>query len=171
MSSSRPRVSRELIEACASSHPDCAFIGADEAAPPAIAGLRAAHPGLRVVLVVDAADADLGREALRAGATGFVNRSTLAEQAPEVARAVTAGTVALPPLVAASLLDAAWEPDVGVRPLSEPERVVIGELAAGRSYRAAATAAGVDAEEAKVMVAGAVDRLQAASTAGRTHRP
>jgi two-component system response regulator DevR len=156
---------RALAGPCAELGVDCAVVGADESPADTVAALRATCPDARVVLVVSPADAEPAVAALGAGATGFVNRETL-DQAPDVTRAVSAGIAALPPLVAASVLS----DDLAA--LTDAERAVIGHLATGRSYRAAAEVLGVDAAEAKAMVAGAVARLQATlQGAGRRGDP
>jgi DNA-binding NarL/FixJ family response regulator len=133
--------------------PDCVVVGAGGTAPVAVAGLRAAVPDARVVLVVTAADAPGAHAALAAGASGFINRDAL-DRAPAVVRAVTAGTVVLPPLLAASLRDAPEAATGGAL-------AVLEHLAAGRGYRDAAEDLGLDPAEAKALVARVVDRVQA----------
>ena len=146
------------VEVCTELQPRCVVVGLGDA-PPAVATIRAACPAVAIVLVVTPAAADAAVAGLRAGARGFLNREALA-QAPAVVRAVTGGVVALPPLLAAALLDGGAPTGGPPLELSGPERDVLRHLAGGRSYGAAADAVGVTEERAKTLVAAVVDRFQ-----------
>jgi DNA-binding NarL/FixJ family response regulator len=143
---------------CAEFQPRCVVVGVGDD-PAAVVAVRAACPPVAVILVVTPADADAAVEGLRAGARGFVNREALA-QLPAVVRAVTGGLVALPPLLAAALLGSDGRSGASGVTLADEERAVLRQLAAGRSYRDAATATGIAEGHAKALVAGVVDRFQ-----------
>jgi DNA-binding NarL/FixJ family response regulator len=156
-------------EMCAALGPDCVVVGAGDGPPGAISDLRSSCPRTTVVLLVASADAEAAIGALWAGATGFVTLEALG-RAPAVVRAVSAGVAALPPLVAAAMLDVSGAEHPGLRPLTDAERALVGHLAAGRSYRAAAQAVGIDDTEAKALVADAVARLQTSAAAASDDR-
>jgi DNA-binding NarL/FixJ family response regulator len=145
----------EAVTMCADLAPDAAVIGVIDGVAEVIAALREAVPGTGVVVLVSGHDERAAVEALRAGATGFVNREALA-RAPAVVRAVSAGVVALPPLLAGALLA---EP--GAAHFSADERRAVEFLGAGYTYDAVADALGLDGDVVvKAMVADAVHRLQ-----------
>jgi DNA-binding NarL/FixJ family response regulator len=145
-------------EVCADVQPRCVVVGVAEA-PRAVTAVRAACPAVGVVLVLTPADAEAAVEGLRSGARGFVNRDALA-QLPAVVRAVAAGVVALPPLLATALLGSGDPRSPSGAALAGEERAVLRQLAAGRSYGAAADAVGIPEGRAKALVAGVVDRFQ-----------
>jgi DNA-binding NarL/FixJ family response regulator len=151
-----------LAEVCADLQPQCVVISVGDV-PSAVTAVRAGCPTAVVVLVVTSNDADAAVAGLRAGARGFVNREALA-QAAAVVRAVAAGVIALPPLLAGALLGPA-PADRGPAPaLTGDEQAVLRQLAAGRSYGAAAEAVGIAEERARSLVAGVVDRFQEAAS-------
>jgi DNA-binding NarL/FixJ family response regulator len=67
------------------------------------AGIREVAPSAHVVMLTTHEDERDSVRAVKAGATGFLGREH-AEDAPQLIRAVSAGIVALPPLVAQALL-------------------------------------------------------------------
>jgi DNA-binding NarL/FixJ family response regulator len=144
----------EAVAVCGDLSPDAVIVGMVDDPAHLIAALRATLPAAGLVALTSGHDERAAVDALRAGATGFVNRETLG-QAPAVVRLVSAGGVALPPLLAASLLG---EP--GAVEFSADERRAVEYLGAGYTYRAVAHAFGLAASDVKELVAGAVRRLQ-----------
>jgi DNA-binding NarL/FixJ family response regulator len=160
------RDAASAAEACAELQPRCVVVSGDDSSV-AVAEARAVCPGAAVVLVITPRDADEAVAGLRAGARGFVNRAATG-QLPAVVRAVVGGAVALPPLLAGALADSGGRPAEPEPALSGDERGVLRQLAAGRSYGAAAAAVGIPEARARALVAGVVDRFQASSEpAGR----
>jgi DNA-binding NarL/FixJ family response regulator len=170
--------STRLAAVCRDERPDCVLVGTTIeplGGPDTVALVHAEAPRASVVVVGSYTDDSETVTALRAGATGFVNRDALA-QAPAVVRAVTSGVVALPPLVARLVVDELTGGTAGPRPEPAPAPAergstgagpaadglqVLEHLAAGRTYGAAADALGIDPATAKHLAAATVARLRA----------
>ena len=69
----------------------------DGSSIPAIPRLRAASPGTRIVMLTMQNDAELARDALRAGATGFVLKEAAKEELIQAVRLAAAGRTYLNP--------------------------------------------------------------------------
>jgi DNA-binding NarL/FixJ family response regulator len=141
----------------------------------AAASLREVSPTSRVLVLVPDDDPFDAFRALRAGATGFVDRRRLGHL-PDAARALRQGRVVLTPEAAEGLLArAAPRPSTSVPPpeigpLAPPrptatEAEVVRQLAAGAGYPAAAAAAGTSVEASVGLVANLVARLQQSARA------
>jgi DNA-binding NarL/FixJ family response regulator len=137
--------------------------------PRTSAGLRELVPVAHVVMLVTPEDVTDAVRALKAGATGFINREVL-DQAPSVVRAVSAGVAALPPLVAGDLLrelqGRGRDPDdtATLEPGLTPTEVgLLEHLASGQSYAAAGRALGIADHTAKNLASNLVERLYQAS--------
>jgi len=136
--------------------------------PRTAAGIREVAPSAHVVVLVAQDDEHEAVRALKAGVTGFINREAVA-QSTTVVRAVSAGIVALPPLVVQLVLDeyaalaqlAPVTEPTHVEPpsLSERERAVLEQLAAGKTYAAAGQAVGIKDFTAKNACANAIEKL------------
>lgn len=127
--------------------------------------VRAAHPGVRVLMVTTFARPGYLRAALDAGASGFVVKDAPAEQLADAVRRVAAGLrVVDPALAEASLFE-------GENPLTERERQVLGLSADGRSVAAIAAEVFLSAGTVRnhlssaIGKTGAENRAQAALTA------
>lgn len=160
------------IAACRDLAPDVVIVGMRVeriGGPRTSAGLRELVPVAHVVMLVTPEDVTDAVRALKAGATGFINREVL-DQAPSVVRAVSAGVAALPPLVAGDLLRelsttdpvSAGDLDPG---LSPTEVALLEHLASGQSYAAAARAIGIADFTAKNLAANIIERLYRAARA------
>jgi len=154
------------IAVCRDLAPDVVIVGMrveSIGGPRTSAGLRELVPVAHVVMLVTPEDVTEAVRAIKAGATGFINREVL-DQAPSVVRAVSAGVAALPPLVAGDLLRelSADDPSGGAGaegPASPVELALLEHLASGQSYAAAARALGVADFTAKNLAANLVERL------------
>lgn len=151
------------IATCRDLAPDVVIVGMrveSIGGPRTSAGLRELVPVAQVVMLVTPEDVTDAVRAVKAGATGFINREVL-DQAPSVVRAVSAGIAALPPLVAGDLLRELGEPspsDSG--PVASAVEIgLLEHLASGQSYAAAARALGIADFTAKNLAANLVERL------------
>jgi DNA-binding NarL/FixJ family response regulator len=158
------------IATCRDLAPDVVIVGMrveSIGGPRTSAGLRELVPVAQVVMLVTPEDVSDAVRAIKAGATGFINREVL-DQAPSVVRAVSAGVAALPPLVAGDLLRELAETGDVARldpPLSTVGPSLLEHLASGQSYAAAARALGIADHTAKNIAANLVERLYQAERA------
>ena len=158
-SARRPR-GEQGIATCRDLAPDVVIVGMrveSIGGPRTSAGLRELVPVAQVVMLVTPEDVTDAVRAVKAGATGFINREVL-DQAPSVVRAVSAGVAALPPLVAGDLLReldrSRRGPTVAGRPVSRDRRSGCSSTSPrGQSYAAAARALGVADFTAKNLAA------------------
>jgi two-component system response regulator NreC len=112
----------------------------DGSSLPAIPRLRAASPGTRIVMLTMQSDPELAREALRAGAIGFVLKEAAREELIQAVRLAADGRTYLNPELGAMLATAPVEeqqpaPDN----LSPRELEVLRLLAAGHTNSEIAT--------------------------------
>jgi two-component system, NarL family, response regulator NreC len=98
---------------------------------PAIPRLRAASPGTRIVILTMQSDPELAREALRAGAIGFVLKEAAREELIQAVRLAAAGRTYLTPELGAKLATTSPEPPALPDNLSARELEVLRLLAAG----------------------------------------
>jgi two-component system response regulator NreC len=105
----------------------------DGSSIPAIPRLRAASPGTRIVMLTMQNDPELARDALRAGATGFVLKEAAKEELIQAVRLAAAGRTYLNPELGARL--AATPPGPSSTPdnLSAREVEVLRLLALGHT--------------------------------------
>jgi len=159
------------IAVCRDVVPDVVVVGARVehiGGPRTAAGIREVNPAARVVMLVTHEDEAESVRAIKAGATGFINRESLSH-APTVVKAVSAGVAALPPLVARRVLDddeaqrrrapAAGPGQLARQDLTDRERTVLEFLASSKTYGAAAEELGVLEFTAKNLAANAVEKL------------
>ena len=129
-------------------------------------GVREASEGTRVLIVTTFAKPGYLRQALEAGASGFVVKDTPADQLAEAVRAVHAGQrVVDPALAEASLFD-------GANPLSERERQVLRRRGRG-AYRPSDRRRGVPlgGNGTQPALLGDREDRRAQPHGGRAHRP
>jgi two-component system response regulator NreC len=111
----------------------------DGSSIPAIPGIQQSAPGARIVILTMHTAPALARDALRAGATGFVLKEAAEAELIDAIRAVAAGRTYLNPELGAQL--AAEDPDAGGRPddLSARELEVLELIALGHTNGEIAT--------------------------------
>ncbi|PVE62963.1 response regulator [Microbacterium testaceum] len=132
------------------------------AAPRAI---RAAHPGIRVLVLTSFGDRDQVRRAVAAGATGYQLKDAEPAELRAAVRAVAAGHAPLDPRVAGALLPEAGDADAG---LSAREREVLRLVAEGRANKQVAAVLGITERTVKAHLGsifrqiGVADRTSAA---------
>jgi two-component system response regulator NreC len=111
----------------------------DGSSIPAIPRIQQSAPGARIVILTMHTAPALARDALRAGATGFVLKEAAEAELIDAIRAVAAGRTYLNPELGAQL--AAEDPDAGGRPddLSARELEVLELIALGHTNGEIAT--------------------------------
>lgn len=154
-------VSRELA-------PDVVIVGMriDLGGPRTAAGIREVVPSAHVVMLTSLEDEIEAVRAIKAGATGFLNRDGY-QHAAAVVRAVSAGVVALPPLVAQGILaeyrvlaeSGASVPGLEVPVLADRERAVLNTLAKGQPYAVVVAELGLGDHSVRNLAANAVEKL------------
>ena len=105
----------------------------DGSSIPAIPRLRAASPGTRIVVLTMQSDPELAREALRAGAIGFVLKEAAREELIQAVRLAAHGRTYLSPELGAKLATSAAQPEASPDNLSVRELEVLRLLAAGHT--------------------------------------
>lgn len=158
--------STEAVRLARAHRPDIAVL--DLEMPPAD-GLRAAEeiredPGCRVVLVTRHARPGVLRRALRAGASGFVPKTTPAERLAEILREVAAGRRYVDPDIAASALT---EDDC---PLGERELEVLRHSRDGASVNEIAARVHLAPGTVRNYLSSAMGKLGVPSRHAAAHR-
>ena len=120
--------------ACAAATPDVLLLDLDM--PPGdglglASDLVRAHAGLRVLILTASTDAALARQALKAGAAGFICKDFVLDELAHALRSVVAGRVYLSPVVAL----AAVQPGAAGPDLSPRQRDVLKGIARGASNK------------------------------------
>jgi DNA-binding NarL/FixJ family response regulator len=101
----------------------------------ALPRLKAAGPGMRVIVLSSMAEDLYAERALKAGADGYVSKSALGSTLTQAVDAVLAGRVWVSPEVSAELLRKLGAAQTGRPELSPREIEVLRLVAAGRSTR------------------------------------
>lgn len=125
----------------------------------AIAALRAAHPGVRVLVVTTFGRPGYLRRALEAGAVGFMVKDAPAERLVAGIRRAAAGLRVVDPELAVASLS------VGASPLSDKEAVVLAASAGGASTRRIAAAASLSEGTVRNYLSSAIGKLGARNRA------
>ena len=134
------------------------------------------HPATKVLILTMHDDPETVRDAVAAGASGFVPKNVGREDLARAIRAVAAGAGFLDPSVTTPFLQAFGEMAVSSQPqigLTERERDVLEQLATGKSTREIARELFVGEETVKTHLSsvyqklGVGDRVQAVATALR----
>lgn len=174
---------REAVHRVAETRPDVVLMdvempGGDGIAATAV--LRAAHPSVRVLILTMFDVDEYVADALRAGAAGFLLKTTEPAGLLQAIRDCAAGETALGPSVVARLVEsyvarpAAPQPHPGLASLTDRERDVLRSLADGRSNAEVAAHLHLAEPTVKTHVArildklGARDRVQAVVIAHRS---
>ncbi len=110
--------------------------------------VKARHPDARILMQTVFDDDARVFEAIRAGASGYILKSSSADEMMKAVRDVHAGGSAMTPAIAAKVLDHFRHPVAGGRSqadhgLSDREREVLVRLVAGCSYKMIAAELGI----------------------------
>lgn len=149
--------------------PDVVIIGmrVEPGGARSAAGIREVAPSAHVIMLTTHEDEFDAVRAIKAGAAGFLGRDHI-DQAAAVVRAVSAGIVALPPLVAQGLLaefdtlhvnSADFDPRLPSPSITARERAVLEKLAVGKTYAAAAETIGVSDSAVRNLATNAIEKL------------
>ena len=126
-----------------------------------ISALRSEYPGARFVVVTTYPGDVQALQALRAGASGYLLKSTLGDQLIAAIRAVHAGKRYIPPEIASEIAQYAADDA-----LTEREIGVLRRVAAGQSNKQIAIALGVSESTIKAHIHSILPKLNADD---RTH--
>ena len=160
---------RDAVEAFRSRRPDITLMDLqmpDLNGIEAITTIRREHPRARIIVLTTYEGDALARRALRAGASGYILKSTIRKELLEAIRAVHAGRKYIPPKIAAELAEHFVEDD-----LSEREIEVLREVAGGTSNKIIASHLSISEATVKAHIKnillklGASDRTHAVSIA------
>jgi DNA-binding NarL/FixJ family response regulator len=135
---------RALLEAAPSLNPDVAVL---DVAMPLMNGMEAARhlkksmPRVKVIFLTMNEDPDLVAEAFRAGASGYLLKSSAASELFQAIQAVCAGKAYVTPLLTKGMVDSFMRDPEGKsasKELTPRQREVLQLLAEGRSMKEAA---------------------------------
>jgi DNA-binding NarL/FixJ family response regulator len=142
----------QAVQAVADSAPDLVLMDLSMPVLDGIAAtraIRASHPGVRVVVLSSFDDQDRVRQALQAGATGYVLKDCTPEQLLAAIRSAAAGHAPLDPRVAGALLPDAGQPSVAEQ-LSQRELQVLRLASQGLANKQIGRSLGIAERTVKV---------------------
>jgi DNA-binding NarL/FixJ family response regulator len=137
--------------------------------------MRAEHPDVRIVVLTSFVDQDKVRQAIAAGATGYVLKDCEPNELLAAVRSAAAGHAPLDPRIAGALLPTSGQGDAGPQ-LSDRELQVLRLTAKGMANKQIGRALGISERTVKVHLGnvfrriGVADRTAAALWA-REHLP
>jgi len=129
---------RTLLEAFARLHPDVVLI---DVAMPLLNGLdagrqlKAQRRSVKLIYLTMNPDPDLAGEALRLGASGYVLKSSAAQELKQAIREALNGRTYITPLITRDVVGALLEPRAPRQELTIRQREVLQLLAEGRSMK------------------------------------
>ena len=126
-----------------------------------ITALRSEYPGAKFIVVTTYPGDVQALQALRAGASGYLLKSSLSEELIDAIRAVHAGKRRIPPEIATEIAQYAADDA-----LTEREIEVLRRVAAGQSNKQIAIALGVSESTVKAHIHSILPKLNASD---RTH--
>jgi DNA-binding NarL/FixJ family response regulator len=142
----------QAVQAVADSAPDLVLMDLSMPVLDGIAAtraIRAGHPGVRVVVLSSFDDQDRVRQALQAGATGYVLKDCTPEQLLAAIRSAAAGHAPLDPRVAGALLPDTGQPSVAEQ-LSQRELQVLRLASQGLANKQIGRTLGIAERTVKV---------------------
>jgi DNA-binding NarL/FixJ family response regulator len=142
----------QAVQAVADSGPDLVLMDLSMPVLDGIAAtraIRAGHPAVRVVVLSSFDDQDRVRQALQAGATGYVLKDCTPEQLLAAIRSAAAGHAPLDPRVAGALLPDTGQPSVAEQ-LSQRELQVLRLASQGLANKQIGRTLGIAERTVKV---------------------
>ncbi len=133
--------------------------------PAAIRAIRQLQPRTRIIALTSFKERDLIKEALEAGAIGYLLKDVSADELAAAIRAAHAGRAILSPEATQSLVEAANEPPTPTFDLTERERVVLALMVEGLNNTQIAARLVVSPSTVKSHVSAILAKL---GVAGRT---
>jgi len=156
------------LEACESTPPDVLLLDLNMPGPDGVAITRTLHqrqPGVKVLILSASTEAQVARDALAAGARGYVSKDFVMDELAMALKAVTAGKVYLSPSVAtAVMLNASPEPVA----LTPRQQDVLRGIAQGHSNKEIARDMGVSLKTVAYHRAELIQRLDLHDVASLT---
>lgn len=125
----------------------------------AIAQIRREHPGAHVLVFTSYAEAGQVREALDAGATGYLLKDSLRDDLVRAVREVASGRAWLHPQAQRQMIEWMRRPPSPLDTLTARERSVLAVLARGGSNKAIARELGLTEGTVKGYVSQVLDKL------------
>ena len=163
---------RSLVEACAELKPD--VVVTDIGMPvlnglDAIRQIKSARPGANIIVLTMHAEPDLAVQAFRAGASGYVLKTSAGEELVEAVRQVAKGRAYLTSLIAKDLisvlLEAKQAPRATGEKLTGRQREVLQLIAEGRTMKEVASRLHISARTAESHKYDIMELLGAQNTA------
>jgi two-component system NarL family response regulator len=153
---------QEAVAIAAAQRPDVVLMDiglGDEDGVSVIEAIHARSPAARILVLSMFVDAETVRQALLAGAAGYVVKGAGADELVAAIRAVAAGRTFLHSSIAGIVLDDGLRWLRAGAPLSPREREVLSLLAAGRSARLIGHALGISTNTVRRHLANTADKL------------
>jgi two-component system NarL family response regulator len=153
---------QEAVAIAAAQGPDVVLMDiglGDEDGVSVIEAIHARSPAARILVLSMFVDAETVRQALLAGAAGYVVKGAGAAELVAAIRAVAAGRTFLHSSIAGIVLDDGLRWLRAGAPLSPREREVLSLLAAGRSARLIGHALGISTNTVRRHLANTADKL------------
>jgi DNA-binding NarL/FixJ family response regulator len=159
---------RQALEACESTPPDVLLLDLQMPGPDGVAITRMLHdrqPTVKVLILSASTEAQVARDALAAGARGYVSKDFVMDELAMALKAVTAGQIYLSPSVAtAVMLPASPEPV----PLTPRQQDVLRGIARGLTNKEIARDMGVSLKTVAYHRAELIQRLDLHDVASLT---
>ena len=157
---------RAAIELAADLHPDVMLM--DLVMPEvdgvtAIAAIKRAHPGVRIIALTTFADTDLVLGAVQAGADGYLLKDVDVQELARAIRTVHGGQPYLHPEATRHLLQATARPEQPSERLTGREQEVLALLARGLTNRQIADSLTISEKTVSVHVSNMLSKLGLAS--------
>jgi DNA-binding NarL/FixJ family response regulator len=129
----------------------------------AIGAVRAAHPGVAVVVLTSFGEVERVQSALQAGAAGYLLKDADPDEVAAAIRAAARGEVHLDPAVAGRLTRQLVAPQTGLAALTPRERSILALVARGMSNREIAAELYISERTARTHVSHVLTKLQLTS--------
>jgi len=111
------------------------------------------HPELPILMLSGSANIQIMRQVLKAGAAGFVTKSSVSDELLQAVRRVLDGDVYLPQDLKAAFAQQSTDPVTERPALTQRQELVLRELLDGRSNREISQTIGISDETVKTHVA------------------
>lgn len=158
----------QAVLACQADPPDILLLDMHMPGPDGLSVTRqvlAAHPHVNVVILSSDTTATLARQALSAGARGYVSKDFVLDELSSALRAIAAGRVYLSPDIALAAMQVHHEPEVQLTPR---QCDVLKGIAQGQSSKEIARVMGVSLKTVAYHRAELIQRLDLHDVASLT---
>ncbi len=129
----------------------------------ALRAIRAAHPTIQIVILTSSKEHELVREALQAGAIGYLLKDASIDELAQAIRAAYAGQTTLSPGATQVLIGGNTRPPIEAFPLSDREREVLRLMAQGLTNRQIAQHLAIHYSTVKFHVSSILAKLNVSS--------